>query len=130
MSFTHLAQSAKRKYDQLKSSPPDQTKEGPIDVLIVSPGTYPGAERSVWYVMFLQSQFKRTNAKAFLTIIKSLKNQDGTGWAMTYDHPSRKWFSLDNEGRVRFLLPTPLGPCLLSRCDVLHTVLRRRMASS
>ena len=120
MAFNQLAQSAKRKHDQIKSPKPDPTEEGPIDLLIVSPGTYPGAERSVWYVMFLQSQFKRTNAKAFLTIIKSLKNQDGTGWAMTYDHPSRKWFSLDNEGRVRFLLPCTHSsrslPALTMRC--------------
>ena len=52
--------------------------------------------------MPLQSQVKRASAKVFLKIIKSLKNQDSTGWAMTFDNHSKKWFSLDNEGRVRF----------------------------
>ena len=117
MSFTELAQSAKRKHDQIKSPKPDPAEEGPIDLLIVSPGTYPGAERSVWYVMVLPSQIKRANAKAFLTIIKSLKNQDGTGWAMTFDHRSRKWFSLDNEGRVRFATHSSQSlPPLTMRC--------------
>ena len=38
MSFSKLAESAKRKHDQLTSSP-DPAEEGPIHVLIVSPGT-------------------------------------------------------------------------------------------
>ena len=79
MSFNQLAQAAKRKHDQIKSPKPDPAEEGPIDVLIVSPGTYPGAERSVWYVMILPSQIKRASAKAFITIMKTIKNQDGTG---------------------------------------------------
>ena len=75
MSFTELAQSAKRKHDQIKSPKPDPAEEGPIDLLIVSPGTYPGAERSVWYVMIHCSQVRRTSAKDFLKVLKNLKNR-------------------------------------------------------
>ena len=35
--------------------------------------------------MLLQSQVKRASAKVFLKIMKALKNQDGTGFAMMFD---------------------------------------------
>lgn len=64
MSFTELAQSAKRKHDQIKSPKPDPAEEGPIDLLIVSPGTYPGAERSVGYVRTSCSSSRSSRSSA------------------------------------------------------------------
>ena len=97
--YTKFVESNKRKHEESKSpKTPDQT-DVPIHILNVSPDTAPGAEPSVWYVQLLETQVRCAAAKVFLKIMKELKNQDGTGWAMTYGN--KKWYSIDNEGRVR-----------------------------
>ena len=84
---------------------------GGLDILVGSPA--PGNASEPWFVMLKKSQLKTTEAKAFISWLKSCKVPgEDTMWSHTFDGMG-KWHQIDNRGNVR-------APCCCAFCA--HTL--------